>query len=451
MVLRPEDFEARFATLTAGLDDLAEEALGDDRADDADRFGAAHSAVRQALHAYLADEIVPAIEQEGDTGIRVSEAEHEQVKRALAHLKLGVLRDIARQRGVDAAGDLDLVTGRIGYALNWDREAVARLILDHTEESPEVATGHSTRVFALRGELSVDEVADRLSYVSGRYIRTGIARWFVFEDSRLVPPLLRVEGAVEAFRAEARELDDSPFLDATPTRAEVEIELSSDSNVALVHGASAQNARGSLTALSTAAKVEHPDYVPRAELNAGVLPGRIHPTSFFMLDLVYSRLRGSLFRERNPILARFRFSKSDEEEQDQSGTRKPRLRAVRFDGEHLLDSREACSLLWLEGRPLVDLTVRVQARGDGDENWGRFPVRITIETDHVAVSTGYGSASLDRSQEVHRASVAAVQSALIGPEPDWERLNAVEAHIEKVATSETPPETAELLADLDDE
>ena len=125
------------------------------------------------------------------------------------------------------------------------------------------------------------------------------------------------------------------------------------------------------------------------------------------------------------------------------------MRVVRFDGEHLLDSREACSLLWLEGRPLVDLTVRVQARGDNGESWGRFLVRITVETDHVAVATGFGSAPLDRSQQVHQASVAAVESALVGPEPDWDRLDAVERHIQKVATSDTPPETAELLQDLD--
>lgn len=446
MVLRPEDFDSRFAALAASLDSLAEDVLGDDIASESDLSELPVNA-REALRAHLLDEIVPVVEQQGDLGIRDVEADHEQMKRALAHLKLSVLRDIARQRGVDADGDLDRVTAQVASAMEWNREAIARLILDHTEDTPEVTTGHSTRIFSMRDELDLAEVVERLSYVSGRYIRTGIARWFVFGGAKRIDPVLRVEGAVDAYRAEARESDDSAFLDAVPTSADVALELLSDSNALLVHGATAQDARASLVALKTAAKVQARDYVPRAELGAAVVPRTIHPTSFLMLDLVYSRLRGNLFRERNPILARFRFARSDAE--DQGAPRKPRLRAVRFDGEHLLDSREACSLLWLEGRPLVDLTVRVRAHDDQGQSMGHFNVRVSIESDHVAVATGYGAAPIESSLIVHRASVAAVQSALVGDEPDWERLSVVENHIQRVATSDSPPETAELLRDLE--
>jgi hypothetical protein len=446
MVLRPEDFDSRFAALASSLDDLAVDVLGDDLATGGGKSELAAD-TQGNLRAYLEDEIVAAVEQQGDLGIRDTEAGHEQIKRALAHLKLSVLRDIAHQRGVYAGGNLDRVTGHVASALDWNREAIARLILDHTEETPEVATGHSTRIFTVREALALDEVVQRLSYVSGRYIRTGIARWFVFYSSRRVDPILRLEGAVDAYRAEAREVDDAAFLDATPTSADVEVDLLSDSNVLLIHNASAQDARGSLVALKAAAKVDVRDYVPRAEINVPIMRRTIHPTSSLMLDLVYSRLRGSLFRDRNPVLARFRFSKAGAD--GEGAARKPKLRAVRFDGEHLLDSREACSLLWLEGRPLVDLTLRVHAHDDQGQSMGRFNVRITIENDHVAVATGYGSAPIEHSLELHRASVAAVQRAMIGPEPDLERLKAVESHIRQVATSDSAPETAELLRDLD--
>ena len=445
MVLRPEDFDARFAALMADLDDLATEALGDDLIADSDSQSGPSAAAQQALRAYLRDEIVPVVEQES-FGVREVEAEQEQMKRALTHLKLSVLKDIAGRRGLDAGGDLDRVTSQVASSLQWDREAVARLILDHTEENSEVPTGHSTRIFTVRDMPTLDRVVDRLSYVSGRYIRTGIARWFAFYSSKSVEPVLRIRGAVDAYRAEARQAGEAAFLDATPTSAEVELELLSNSAVLLVHGASSQDARASLIALETAAKVQVRDYVPRAEMAAATTPRSIHPTSFLLLDLVYSRLQGELFRARNPILARFKFARGGAG----VGVRKPSLRAVRFDGEHLLDSREACSLLWLEGRPLVDLTLRVQAH-EGGESWGRFNVRVTLETDHVAVATGYGSASIDRSLELHRAAVSAVQAALVGVEPDWDRLEAVRNHIERVAVSNTPPETAELLRDLDDD
>lgn len=48
------------------------------------------------------------------------------------------------------------------------------------------------------------------------------------------------------------------------------------------------------------------------------------------------------------------------------------------------------------------------------------------------------------SAQLYQASVAAVPSALLGGEPDWDRLNAVERHIADVAARDTHPETAEL-------
>lgn len=135
--------------------------------------------LRQALE----DEVVPAVETK-QGGLDAVEVEHEVIKKALVGLKVSTLRRLAEEQRLQASGTSEDLATRLGRAYEWDAEAVARLVLANEEEPP-ADRGHVTRVFPLSDAPSVDHIQSRLSYVLGRYIRIGVARWFVFESAEV--------------------------------------------------------------------------------------------------------------------------------------------------------------------------------------------------------------------------------------------------------------------------
>lgn len=64
------------------------------------------------LRSALEDEVVPAVETEPSAGIVKWELERELIKKALVGLKLPVLRDIARDRALEAGGGSEDLAGR---------------------------------------------------------------------------------------------------------------------------------------------------------------------------------------------------------------------------------------------------------------------------------------------------------------------------------------------------
>ena len=138
--------------------------------------------VSERMRQVLEDELVPAKPVEG---ARLDEAEvnRETIKKALVRLKADRLRQVARASEVDVGGNLIDLAERIGWHYRWDDEAIARLILEY-EPEPRVERAHSDRLFPLLEVPDLDYVDRRLDYVHGRYIRVGLARWFVFQEHR---------------------------------------------------------------------------------------------------------------------------------------------------------------------------------------------------------------------------------------------------------------------------
>ncbi len=168
-----------------------------------------------SLRAVLEDEIVPAVRPESTGKIVPWEFNREVLKKALAALKTDALRAIARTRNLELGGGLEDLTTRIAKHYEWNDEAIAQLILEYSTE-PSEERGHVDRLFPLQKAPHLDYVAERLDYVLGRYIRTGIAKWFVFEELDVQTDEVVLRGTLRSFRAGVNEESDLPSVVAVP-------------------------------------------------------------------------------------------------------------------------------------------------------------------------------------------------------------------------------------------
>ncbi len=399
------------------------------------------------LREWLEDETIALVEPEGRRGINEHELHHEILKKALVGLKREVLQDIARSKSLVPEAKLDELARQVARAYDWDESAIAKLVLDYTEAPRETRGGFSTRIFVLVKPADVPHMADRLDYVDGRYYRTDIAKWFVFGKYQQAGSVLRVNGALQSYKAKVDPTADDKLateFDST----DCELEVRGGSTTVLIHQArSYSTARSMLAAFKVATSADARDYVPNTWADAAVRPRHLHPSTLFLLGILTHRMRGPLFRMRNPILARFRLGTRAASQVDSSSSRKPSLRAVRFEGENLLDSPAACGLMWTEGRPLVDVTVSVAATEPGVNSRirGRVPVRLALEGAAVLVETGLGDDAAVAS-EVHRAVVAHVEAAT-GQAVSLDREARLVHLIKAQAEDPDPDADAQLLDD----
>lgn len=404
--------------------------------------------LRAGLRTALEDEFLPAVEASNGK-IREWEFEREIVKKALVGLTAAALKDIASDRGLAPRGTKEALAERIAESYAWDSEQIARVVLAYEEEPSGTERGYTTRVFALKVEPELAQLRERLSYVENRYIRIGLARWFVFgpvetSDRRTV----QFKGAFRSYRADVEMMGSAPSLSATATKSDSRLELG-DGPALRVMDATVTAARAAVTALGLATDVEVLKHVPLAAASAKSSPSALlHPASEFMLDLLYNRFRDASFGELNLTMARFKVSDGIENEgETEAHSRRPTLRAVRFEGEHLLDSVAACRLLSVERRPLVDISLVVTVRSPEDVVRGRFPIRIAIESDHVLVHTGLGSGDLTISHPVHAEVVNAVELEMQQGLQDEVRLENLALRIHAQTDRDQPVDKARLLFD----
>lgn len=399
----------------------------------------------EVLRKWLEDETLALVEPDGPRGIAEHELHQEIMKKALAGLKREALQDIASRKNVVPESRLDDLTRQVARLYDWDSERIARLVLDYTEEPHETEGGLSTRIFTLANPADVEYLADRLDYVDGRYYRTDIAKWFVFDEYKVEGSVLRVGGTLQSWKAEVDPASDEQ-LKSDRDIAASSLEIREGGTAARVVGAKSHAiARSMLSAFKVATLAETLAYVPNAGTDAAVAPYRLHPNTVFLLDLITHRLRGHLFRDKNAVLARFRHSNRGSSAK--ASSKKPSLSAVRFEGENLLDSPAACGLMWTEGRPLVDVTVSVAATASETDSTirGRLPIRLVLEKDAILVSTGLASEAT-LMNEIHSAVVSQVEAAIaqgVNPERESRLVRTIRAQAE----NPDPEADAQLLDD----
>lgn len=381
----------------------------------------------------LQDEIVPVIESYNGR-VREAEVEREIAKKALVGLRLAGLKRLAKEYDLKVSGSSEELAERIAKRVGWNEEEIARLIVENADEvSPE--QGYSTRIFPIDGDLDFTFIRERLNYVVGRYIRTGVARWFVFRDFEAKKESATISGALETLAAGVNNvMGKAPSLTAKPKIDAVLLSLD-DTGLVEVKGGGLTAARGGIAALSTACRVQPLGYLRGIDPAARAPRGEFHSASLFLLSLLEQGFPHAGIDESHVTVARFRVKKESEEPWDAERPVRPRLKAVRLEGDYLFDSSSACRLLAVERRPLTDVTVQVTTRDGEGRIDGRFPMRIAIERDHVAVETSFGYGKQDKSRLLHEAAVQAVRAELSGLPSGSDALADVISQIEARAAA----------------
>ena len=413
--------------------------------------------LREDLMTELAQGVVTSVEPEAHGGLLDWEIQREVVKKALMNLGQARLRQIAKELRLDRRGKVEALAERVARAYRYDNHDIAQLILDN-EEEPEPDRGHVDRLYPLVEPLDVASVEQRIDSVRGRFIRVGVARWFVFSDlERRSETRLHVNGTLHTYRAyvvrEEEEGDDDAtvevaVLQATPTITPIEIVVVDGATTLRVSGVGVYQSRSAAHAFESVTGTELRGSLPLDPGPTEGVLGTFAWSTVFMLELLQNRLPDEGLTERNVTVARFQMDSTVREETDEDDAR-PALREVRFEGAWLADSVPACRFIAIEGRGLVDLSLRVAADGADDDD-PRYPVRVAIERDHVLVLTGFGRREPEGSVQLHSRLVRAVGRAIDEGVSHHTRLMRLAERMAERAASGADVERATML-DEDDE
>lgn len=452
--IRSDDLEAKLSALYERAQKVGEEA--EQAALDAGEE-ARHSphtpdvsaSWREEMAILLEREMTVARPIEGEAIIEEREREREIGKRALAHLKLAQLRRIAEDQGLLSEGDLDDVSDRIVRAFNADRGEIAQLVVRYEQEPPPERR-FTTRIFYLSDAIADPSTkAERAKLFAGRYMRTGIARWFVIESVDSSPQRLKLSGTFRFYRASATEEPEEDGehegedagvnrfdLVSEGASAPVTLSVAVGQASVQVEARGVAESRAAMQAIERAIGVKWQRRLP--------VPSRAHegdlmqwdPRSVFMVDLLSSRFRAPGIEISNLVTAGFQTDRGPVKGEEA----KPRVKTVRFQGQHLLDSRPACELL-VRGEALVELGMTVQFQIDA-EHRSSFPLVIRLERDHATIMTGFGVHPPTVARMLQNALTAGITKALNDGPADEAALKVLATQIKKRASNEKPVERA---------
>lgn len=398
----------------------------------------------QDLRLALEEEVVPASPVAALGKVAPWELNHELMKKALVGLKASTLRSLAREIRVPTSGRLEVVATYVAQHFHWNSEEIARAILVAEGGAEPTARAHHDRLVPLASAPDLSYIESRLRLVVNRYIRVGVARWFVFEELEVEEDRLRLSGTVASYRAFVDETGDEPRVGATPSERQVEVTLLADSETARVHRAAPSDAKAAMGALEVAANLRLARYVPlRAVDGLDSWAISFDRVTLFMLDLLATRFRHNGLRDFDLKVARFKLADTDDDES--SGA--PSLEAVRFEGRHILDSAEACRLIATEGRSLVSFSVDAESPRPAAGESSRFPLHVAVDDWSVVISTGLGTFKSELSLLAHQAALGATEAEIRAGIADVSALNSLAERIADRATYPGIPERADLFAE----
>lgn len=403
----------------------------------------------QALRELIEDRVPVASPIVDEHEIDPWEEHREIAKRALASLKLLQLRTIAESIGVPKSGRRDALLERIVRRLQANEEEIARLVVMYEEDLPSELR-HTIRLYPLQHPVPSAGIFERLSGYTRRYIKVGIAQWFIFRKIERVRAGIAVEGTYRSYRVGA----------TTASNDETTYELESirrdlDTSALIRPGTSflEMRAGGATESRALARAVELAAGLPLNE----TLPSGPGPQwddrqwdagTLVLLDLLNSSLRSETVHVANLTMAGFEMSRTAEPS-DEENSNRPQVRSVRFHGQHILDSRPACELI-VEHERLAHIALQVWFRPNGGERI-LLPVRVDLESDHATVITGFGMEPRAVSAQLQRMLVQDVEKKLIHGLSDPEGLHRLMKQIEERAKQTEEPERATMFADEPEE
>ena len=389
----------------------------------------------------LASEIVPLQESQGPGSIDQSELIREISKKALMALRVTDMRTVLTELGAIADGAAEHLATRIGQLTHWDERAIAELVLRFDRKRPGTRT-ITSRLFSL------DEQSDRalnrqqVERTVGRYVRVGVARWFVFNAvSESDDGSIEIRGFHQGYNAKVDPLASSGTIGAIGEKTEVLIRLDGSIIVEII-SANANAASGAATALQWLLTTEIADFVPNTGSDGVHVPNQMHISSEFMLDLIASRLDDAGFLQINPTVAKFGLLEGARE----GNLKSPTLEAVRFEGRHLLDSIEACQHLAAFGRPIKDLAFETTFHDPAWNATTDTSVQLRIASDHVVVSTSVtGTSGLEA--RAHRVAVMCVADEIRDGVLRRDELDDLNRQMRAIASRTQPADEARLFLD----
>lgn len=389
----------------------------------------------------IAEELVAPAEA-GEDFIRQSEKDIEIAKRALAGLKLPQLRRLADDVGLAARGNQEDLVDRIARNYQEDFTEVARLVLRYEEARPE--RGLIDRIFAVEQRMDdPDGAAERFQGLNGRYIRVGIARWFVFERARIDENGFWLEGLYRSYSADAKREGEDFELVSVPTDATATARLRTEQQFLEVRARGDAESNAIVKAIEWGTKLRHAERFP---LDVAVASGPMmswDPRSVFLLHFLDRRLPDSGLRIVNLTSARFETAVAQ-----RGFSRRPAVQSVALQGQHLLSSKAACELI-ADGRALVEISLDVLFRPAANTELV-LPIRVSLANDHVGLLTGFGASSPEVAAGLHREVMRRLRAELSqGVESD-ERLETLANQIIARARSNEPVPRADIFAPPDD-
>jgi len=386
----------------------------------------------------LEDEIDIARPATAENDIEPSEIEREVAKKALAVLKLEQLRRVASYQELDYRGDKEVVIDRIVQALNADRARIARLVLENEEARPE--RGLADRLFPILGMTVDAEAAERrLEQYAQRYIRTGIARWFVFGTPDRRDGVIWLDGTFRTYQVDPYEEDDFFDLTSIPDASPVRVRLEDGGMFIQTRAPGVTESRAATQAVMKLLGLRPWHGLPiETKPREGPLLRWDH-RSVYMAAFLQNELNRDGIEVLNLTSAHFETGESTSGED-----LRPNVRSVRFEGAHLLDSKPACELL-VEGRGLVGMSLLVRFSPSRDVRFV-LPIHISLERDHVTVLTGFGTERHEVANDLQRELVTRVKASLGRPLKNEPRLNRTAAAIERMLRQAGPVERARFFA-----
>ena len=252
-------------------------------------------AFKTVLTDALEDEFIPAVETDDDR-IQPSDLDHELIKKALVSLKLKGLRKVAEQEELNRSGSLEDLAVAIARKYRWNEAQIARLVLEN-EPAPDAARSFVTRLYPLSSEPDVDHALHRVSGFIGRYIRIGIARWFVFDDAASADGGFNLVGTYKAFAAQIADENDIPTVERIAGREGQVTARVASTPVVHMTGANSVEAHAARAAIEAATKIEFRGYLPVYPLDDAI---DISPETLLMTDLITTRFRQAGFVAPRP-------------------------------------------------------------------------------------------------------------------------------------------------------
>jgi len=368
------------------------------------------------IRSSIEDEIVP-LESAPNGEIDEEEVNREITKKALIGLKSKVLRQIATEANIKLPSrpPIEELASAVARAYEWNEHEIVKLILRHEEEGS-ISRGHVTRIFPLIQSANIGKVRKLLSSVGGRYIRTGVAKWFVFESVESHQQKIKVFGNYKTYQASVSDVDKDFKLAASAKDLPAIIEMD-DKPILTVSKASMATARSAVRAFQTVtgefALWGMPVMSEPLDIDAP-----FHPSSRLILDVLHFRLNTKFVVDINLKSARFDVPNGENTSDENRSVedRRSQLKSVEFSGDYLLGSEEACRFLAVDDRPMVEVVFDVILDIEGSAQMLTYPVRLTFEKDHVCVQTGLGIDHTENSLILHELVVqAAADSLFYGP------------------------------------